>query len=139
LDVLRFYVRRGLRIWPLYFFGLLLGFFIYPLFLAAFGYGTSKILPSIRDHFFPYVTFVGNFSYASFRETLGLYKSLWTVCLEEQFYLVFPLVVLLALRTTRSKVHIFACLLALGVALCCRVYFQAAVVPYPWIWVMPLS
>src|SRR5690606_2476800 len=29
-DVVRFYMRRALRIWPLYFLGLAIGFFFYP-------------------------------------------------------------------------------------------------------------
>jgi peptidoglycan/LPS O-acetylase OafA/YrhL len=133
LDIRKFYKRRIIRIWPLYFLALSIGFFVYPGLLAAAG-AEVTVWPTVRDHLIPFALFFGNFSYAHFRETLGLFRSLWTISLEEQFYLLLPLVVLLLWETTRIGWQL-AVAAVLAISLLSRIYFQQAGVEYPWIWV----
>ncbi len=81
-----FYVRRSLRIWPLYFFYLCIGLFLLP-----------KIIDSpalmFKQHAIPLFTFLANYSYARFLESLPWFLAhLWTISLEEQFYLFAPFV-----------------------------------------------
>ncbi len=83
LDVPRFYVRRMLRIWPLYF-----------LFVFA-AYALSFVVPGEAlswKHVVGYLFFFGNWTYflAPVTTVAG---PLWSVSLEEQFYLIWPWVI----------------------------------------------
>jgi len=85
LDVRSFYIRRALRIWPLYFFFLILVFVIIPR-------GSIYALPG--KFLLPMFLLVGNWAVIAFK---GLGYSvagpLWSISVEEQFYLAWPLVV----------------------------------------------
>lgn len=76
----KFYIRRILRIWPLYFFVLALASFFY-----LPGYGLDKYLGVLPYYIFfiPNLAFVLNIS-------LGYASILWSVGSEEQFYLIWP-------------------------------------------------
>jgi peptidoglycan/LPS O-acetylase OafA/YrhL len=71
-----FYIRRILRIWPLYFFTLLFGFFIYPREMSLSTLLMCLLLlpniPFMLGHIHPYV------------------QPIWTIGVEEQFYLFQP-------------------------------------------------
>lgn len=138
-NIQKFYVRRMIRIWPLYFMGLFIGFIIYPSLMLAAGSSLGRHLDSIRDHAIPYLLFSGNFSYATYHNTLGLYKSLWTVSLEEQFYLIFPLLMILLLPATTLRRPAVALLSVAAIAIIFRMQMQMVEVPYPWIWVSPAT
>ena len=81
-DIKAFYLRRMLRIWPLYFAFLGLTFlFAQHLHTEAFP------LPARLMFLF----FVGNWQFVLGRTVRTVSSLLWSVCLEEQFYLVWPL------------------------------------------------
>jgi peptidoglycan/LPS O-acetylase OafA/YrhL len=85
-----FYVRRILRIWPLYFTVIVIGFFIYPLLTKGFESRT------IKEHLHFYLLFIHNFDriYSGFvgtgNDNLGV---LWSIAVEEQFYLFWPIII----------------------------------------------
>lgn len=92
VSVKKFYIRRVLRIWPLYFLILLIVFLLFPLisrdpaslaFFRSDHIGTSLIL---------YVFFLPNLAYQ-----LGMWAPLgahlWSIGVEEQFYLTWPVLV----------------------------------------------
>ncbi len=84
-----FYQRRALRIWPLYFLMVFLGFAVLPFAkkIAGISYGDST-------HLLYYLTFLNNFDIihnAKLPEEAML-MVLWSLAIEEQFYLVWPLV-----------------------------------------------
>ena len=82
VDVPRFYVRRALRIWPLYFF-----FIGLALVLSRFvGWLAVK-----RSYLAAMSAFVGNFAMARWGDDAGYIGPLWSVSIEEQFYLLWPL------------------------------------------------
>jgi peptidoglycan/LPS O-acetylase OafA/YrhL len=96
LDLKKFYVRRTLRIWPLYYAVLIFGFFIYPIIKQQFGY--ENLIPFSKTYQF---LFLSNFDSIRVAE-LGLKDFApsmtgitWSVAIEEQFYLVWPLLFLL--------------------------------------------
>ena len=85
IDVKSFYVRRALRIWPLYFVFLLLIYLIIP--------QESPFALEAR-FLFPMLLFVGNWACIVFG---GMGQSvagpLWSISVEEQFYLTWPLII----------------------------------------------
>lgn len=90
IHIRSFYVRRILRIWPLYFaflfFGKLLGHFFTPLHLE-----NARLLA--------FLFLLGNWYMARFGSTNSPVEGLWSISLEEQFYLVWPLLAKLGGRT----------------------------------------
>lgn len=87
INIYGFYVRRVLRIWPLYFLTVLLGFVVYPFALNIAGYSVSE-----SANAWTYLLFGANFDhiYNAF-PTNGMLGVQWSVCVEEQFYLLWPL------------------------------------------------
>ncbi|MEP6627511.1 MAG: acyltransferase [Ginsengibacter sp.] len=77
-----YFTRRILRIWPLYFFILLLAFLLFP--LVAKMFHTEMSLPNA----WYYIFFIANFYTL---EHVFFLKFLWTISVEEQFYLVWGL------------------------------------------------
>lgn len=89
LDVLAFYVRRSLRIWPLYFAVIIFGFFVYPALRSALGHA-SHDEPGQLPY---YALFLGNFDLIRSAGQGAMYTTVtWSVAIEEQYYLVWPLV-----------------------------------------------
>lgn len=91
-----FYMRRTLRIWPLYLVVVLFGSFLYPGFKSLAG-----IPHDFSNHVIYYFTFLSNFDYIylihhglATKATLMLVVT-WSVAIEEQFYLLWPLLFLL--------------------------------------------
>lgn len=83
IDVRAFYIRRALRIWPLYF--AFLGFAIWI---------APRLIPN--QHFPPleavaFALFLGNWSSVIFGYPDSVAALLWSVSVEEQFYLAWPL------------------------------------------------
>jgi peptidoglycan/LPS O-acetylase OafA/YrhL len=99
LDLKAFWVRRILRIWPLYYLTIVLTFFVLQGFDGAFG--TTQYGAFLRRHLLPFLAFMGNWS-------MGLggpvasdaISILWSVCVEEQFYILAPLLLAFVPRHT---------------------------------------
>ncbi|MBG6187904.1 acyltransferase family protein [Flavobacterium sp. CAN_S2] len=86
-----FYMRRILRIWPVYFLILLLGFFVFPHF--SFWIIPSPMFPPVEDNLYIklilYIIILPNLSVALFKEVPMVSQS-WSLGTEEQFYLLWP-------------------------------------------------
>jgi peptidoglycan/LPS O-acetylase OafA/YrhL len=133
IDIGRFYIRRLLRIWPLYF----------PYFLIAMFWLSPKILPpeqmklAIAQHFLPFMTFTGNLSYNLFTASLSpLFAHLWTISLEEQFYVLVPVLAFFSAAFRNTGPLLVAAGLAFSFAV--RWYVLANGIVYPTVWVFPL-
>jgi peptidoglycan/LPS O-acetylase OafA/YrhL len=84
VHVTKFYVRRILRIWPVYYLSLLIGTVAVPLL-----HGQPP-----DYHWLAWLgTFAGNMHMSSPDHPPFSVAVLWSVCVEEQFYLVWPWVV----------------------------------------------
>jgi peptidoglycan/LPS O-acetylase OafA/YrhL len=84
IDVRSFYIRRILRIWPLYFTFLLCV-------VPAIGLAFPIELLSTR-YLIPFVTLSGNWACAAWGFPVSGASVLWSVSIEEQFYLSWPLI-----------------------------------------------
>ncbi len=107
-----FWIRRILRIWPLYYLLIAIGFFVLPGLDGQLG--TSTYREMLRTHLLPFLAFLGNWSMALIRPAPDWLSVLWSVCVEEQFYLIVPLFV--AIVTPRLRVPIVAAMIATSVA-----------------------
>jgi len=130
-----FFVRRILRIWPLYFFALLLGFLVFPLFgFLQAPFGSAEYRTMVTHHLIPFLTFLGTFSTAAFNyapsRALNL---LWTISMEEQFYVLCPFFLLALLRVNRRRLPVFLVVL-LCFAVVMRLYFVISPFSHPWTW-----
>lgn len=90
IHVGNFYVRRILRIWPLFYLCIFIGFLLHP--LSKILSGETVYEPA--DPFY-YLLFAANFDYihiTPLRPNGVVLPVLWSVCVEEQFYLTWPLI-----------------------------------------------
>lgn len=92
INIGKFYLRRVLRIWPLYYLILLICFILFPIVRAALG-----------DHPAPekgnpwlYIGFLSNFDNIYNGTEVPALWSMWSISVEEQFYLFWPLVLKLS-------------------------------------------
>lgn len=90
----QFYVRRFLRIFPLYYVTLIVGLLLLP----ALGISISW-LRDPQEHAAWYWFFVSNWGYA-WVELGGGFSHFWSLAVEEQFYLAWPLLLLFVTRGT---------------------------------------
>ena len=90
IDLRRFYIRRILRIWPLYLVLLFTAFFL--------GLIVHKIFMPVPE-LLSYLFFIGNW-YTVTHYYLPFLGILWTINVEEQFYLAWPLVLRHASKRT---------------------------------------
>lgn len=112
INIKAFYIRRALRIWPLYFLTIVLAFFIYPHidFLVLKGYDIAVIWSraGIKILFFLILmpnlalNFGGNIPYAT---------QSWSIGAEELFYFIWPLL----LKKAKNKKNIFIAVIVLYV------------------------
>ncbi|MGV3610098.1 MAG: acyltransferase family protein [Fluviicola sp.] len=87
INILHFWLRRILRIWPLYFFCVFFGFFLFPIIKSYLGQS-----PQETAHLVNYLTFTSNFDLMiNGRPDASILGVLWSVSIEEQFYFIWPL------------------------------------------------
>ena len=112
LDVKSFYVRRILRIWPLYFFFLALALAM-QWFVPGqhMGWRAGLAFSALAGNW--YIVFIGFPSSVIF--------PLWSVSIEEQFYLTWPLIV----RRVSQMTMVAIAVGLLGVATATRFYLGA--------------
>jgi peptidoglycan/LPS O-acetylase OafA/YrhL len=112
ISLRAFWIRRILRIWPLYYLIVVIGFVLIP---ALSG---QVMTPGYRDtlriHLIPFLAFLGNWSMALVTPLPDWLSILWSVCVEEQFYLVVPL--LIAFVAPRYRRPLVGALIAMAIA-----------------------
>jgi len=114
----RFYRNRILRIWPLY-YALVIPFL---LLLPYVGEINQADLTLYQQHPLSFLLFFQNWTFirhGPIRDySLG---HLWSLAIEEQFYLVWPLIILLV-RTPRRRIRLFVSLILIGLTTRCIYY-----------------
>jgi peptidoglycan/LPS O-acetylase OafA/YrhL len=116
IDIKKFYVRRTLRIWPIYYLVLLIVFLVIPFIIQLAGLDWTKYQMNPVYYF----VFLSNFDVLRIFQTGGLdflpSTVTWSVAIEEQFYLVWPLLFLL-LKPSWYK-FIFPVVIVLTLSVC---------------------
>ena len=90
IHVPNFYVRRILRIWPLFYLCVFIGFIVFPIIKRFAGQ-----IPHEIAHPGYYLIFANNFDFMHSwpeKPDATLLSVLWSVAVEEQFYLTWPLI-----------------------------------------------
>lgn len=95
ISIKHFYVRRILRIWPLYFLMVLISFIVYLFSSKVFGvngwWGYFSIFPNVS-------------------KALGYYYDgvvhLWSIGVEEQFYLIWPFLLILTSKFKKIRLRL---------------------------------
>ena len=119
-SLMRFWARRSLRIWPLYYAALLIGLVILPRLPGAWTLGPAAGSASheelVGTYALPSSFFLFNWAmvahgwHASFS-----FNTLWSISVEEQFYVLWPLALWLIPRGHRRAVIVGGILVAIGV------------------------
>ncbi len=107
INLLRYLMRRTLRVWPLYFLIVLFGFFVFP----HLPYGIETV-----HEFWRFALFLSNFDELihGMNDSINFLSATWTVSVEEQFYLAWG--VLIGIFSFRDKrfYYVFFSLIILG-------------------------
>ena len=98
-----FYVRRTLRIFPIYYLT------IFTLLLFSKSTGTN-----IQSAFLYFVTYTSNFYFFNIQHWDGMVSHLWSLAVEEQFYLIWPWIILFANK--KYFLHIISIFIFIGVS-----------------------
>ncbi len=83
INLKLFYIRRSLRIWPLFYLAVFSGFFVLPMVSSMLNRPVDT-----PDNFLYYLLFLNNFIPPKGFAGLGV---LWSIAIEEQFYLFWPI------------------------------------------------
>lgn len=106
-----FYIRRALRIFPLYYSALIVGLFIIPWIAHPSSFQTAPLSQQIWLW-----AFLSNWT-QPFQDSTHLFAHFWSLAIEEQFYLLWPWAVLLCARGNRLM---YLCLALAVISLLCR-------------------
>lgn len=115
VAVKKFYLRRILRIWPLYYLIVLLGFLVLPNIHFIDNPYLNKFLDAnFGPNFILYLLFLPNLAFATYAAVPHIGQT-WSIGVEEQFYLLWPLIV------KHSKNILKALLLVIGILITLKV------------------
>jgi peptidoglycan/LPS O-acetylase OafA/YrhL len=115
-----FYARRSLRVWPLYYLVLLLVFVVAPLFRPA-------MRPTVVSMWPAFVLYVQNIVYHDIYP-FGL-GATWSLAVEEQFYMTWPLLVFLLRRQALAIVSV--CVVIVSTSVRIASYFHGSPPSFP--------
>jgi peptidoglycan/LPS O-acetylase OafA/YrhL len=108
INIKSFYTRRILRIWPLY-FAVFIG-------LIVLGQFISGVATNNTSAWLAFIFFYGNWYIFHFGWIGGPIDPLWSIAVEEQFYIAIPLLTRMGGRKLLTKVSVV--LLLISYALC---------------------
>ena len=121
VNVLAFYIRRALRIWPLYYGFLVLVIFLIPVSISGDLDGRYKAT---------FTLFAANWACTLWGYPPSIAAHLWSVSIEEQFYFMWPLIIIVFGIKRISQVAVTMLVLATAT----RLFLILIEVKHPGIW-----
>lgn len=118
ISLKNFYIRRILRIWPLYFFIVLLSIFILP--KIGLMYEPSYHLAYIKNRtiiIFLYLFFGGNVLTVLYSH-VNFLRPTWSVSVEEQFYFLWPILLKFSRNVSKTIRNVFLSYWLLRILFC---------------------
>lgn len=115
IAVKKFYLRRILRIWPLYYLIVLLGFLVLPhIHFIDNPYLNKFMDANFTPNFILYLLFLPNLAFAMFKAVPHIGQT-WSIGVEEQFYVLWPLIVKHSRNILRALMLVIGILVTLKV------------------------
>ncbi len=131
INIRNFYVRRILRIWPLYF--LYTAIAIYYI-LQIVGWDTT-----LFKHISGIATFTYNFVYLTLTyKTYAVLFHLWTISYEEQFYAIIPLILRASKNISKRNAWVYLITIII-LGNCIRAFLIYFRVSHPVIYMLPFT
>ena len=127
-----FYARRTLRIFPLYYLVLFLALVVLPAFPALHSVLSGQDDLTVLPPQWPYWLYLTNFSIADRGFLHGWVDVAWSLAIEEQFYLVWPLVIWLC----PPRLVAWVCTAIFVAEVFARSYARAIDYPSLWLYVI---
>jgi len=114
IAVKKFYLRRALRIWPLYYLIFILGFFVLPYFDFFAVPGQDKFFQqNFWGNLMLYAVFMPNLAFSIYTTAVPNIGQSWSIGVEEQFYLLWPLLIRKSKNVLKSILWITGTIIAL--------------------------
>lgn len=123
IDIRKFYIRRILRIWPLYFLIALLGLFAFPQFFSP-EYFPAKTHPQFEVKALLTFLMLPNVVYLVFGHIFSI-GVLWSIGTEEQFYLVWPHLINKVVKSIKALALLLFGIIAIKVA--CEITYSMGI------------
>lgn len=118
IQVKPFYFRRILRIWPLYYFIFIIGFFVLPYFeFFAVPEQDKFFNPNFWGNFILYALFMPNLAFSIYTTAVPNIGQSWSIGVEEQFYLAWPWVVKKSKKLETTLIRIILALIIIKATL----------------------
>lgn len=119
ISLKNFLTRRVLRIWPLYFTYLTAAFFLISPFLMSLQTRvgiplSAEQMQNNSGFWLAFFLFVGNYAIMFQGELVGVINPLWSLCIEEQFYLLWGTTIS-SVKRVKYLVAILICALLIGI------------------------
>jgi peptidoglycan/LPS O-acetylase OafA/YrhL len=119
ISLRNFYIRRCLRIWPLYFFALFVA--------ALWPIAQWRMSP---HYVVGYSLFMGNWMSAYYGSPASFMAILWSVSVEEQFYMSWPIVP----KWANQRGIVMIALILIAVAWGVRFHIERQMINESWVW-----
>ena len=122
ISIKNFIIRRLLRIWPLYFIVMALGFGIMPLFTNLnIGAPFINVYDHFASNFILYILFLPHIQSIIFGPILYAAQA-WSIGIEEQFYIIWPFIVK---KKSKRKILSFIIIFIISYLVICVILSQA--------------
>jgi peptidoglycan/LPS O-acetylase OafA/YrhL len=133
INIKKFYIRRIIRIWPIYFLFIL---FSVVFFILIQGQPITK---EIGIRIFGLFAFSDNIiSTVMGYNPLPFIPHLWTIAYEEQFYIFIPIIILILVRSS-FKIKMVSLISVIILFNGIRLMMIIKNIPHPAIWVLPIT
>lgn len=115
IAIKQFYFRRILRIWPLYYLILIIGFFILPHFqVFHISYLQDNFNKNFTENLILYIFILPNLAFSLFTAVPNI-GQVWSIGVEEQFYIIWPWIVSKSKNIMQTLIIIISVLILLKV------------------------